>query len=300
MCFSLLNNSDLSTPIRNYNKSIEIDPQHIYGYNQLGKIYRELKDYERAIEYLNKCIEIDPTYKSTYIYLMSAYFESGEDQKWREPYLKILEIDPDYVGSFTQGLIENSKKIYQIFRKIQSLFTELAQKFPNNVKYQNYSKLDLSNISKVMPEIVEHFNKIDDVKNFYNNLKRRKIISLIPWDIISKIKEITIKLGVKYNRLKIPEIAEKCGSPQDCVIVVINEMIKDEEIYADYFESTQFVVFDKKANLDESENMHNKFKVWEETTCKNCGMKIKQISQKICEHCGVAFEYPKNVVSQEY
>ena len=64
-------------------------------------------------------------------------------------------------------------------------------------------------------------------------------------------------------------------------------MIKNVEIYADYFESTRFVVFDQKINLDEIENIQNRFEVWEKTTCKKCGMKVKETNQKICEYCGL-------------
>ncbi len=98
--------------------------------------------------------------------------------------------------------------------------------------------------------------------------------------------KLTFRQQLSIYNLQIPEIAEKCGSPQDYVIVVIEGMIKDKEIYADYFESTQFVVFDQKTNRDEIETIQNKFEVWEKTTCKNCGMKIQESNQKICEYCG--------------
>lgn len=294
-------------------KAIDLNPKSSIVWRYMGLAYAKKKDFEKAIECYNKCIEIDPNDKAAYRSLAYLYGESGNLQKVIEIFQKLFKVDPDLAEGFIQSLpkevqqkftqrniftslemlerdLKSTEEAYRLFRNAQSEIRESAKKFPNDVFIQKLSKLDLSNFSKIIPEILE---KVEDKKqwdlitNFYREFKMRGISSSIPWDMRYKIKDTTINLSVKYNRLQIPEIAEKCGSPQDCVIVVIKEMIKNEEIYADYFESTQFVVFDQKANLDETENIRNKFEAWEKTTCKNCGMKIKETNQKICEHCGL-------------
>ena len=297
---------DYEKALEFYNKSIEIDPQYKKAYFDMGWIYNELKDYEKAIEFYSKSIEIDPQFKEAYKNLAHVYAQSGNFKKVVEISQRLLEIDPDFAELFTpkdksfindlsletvEHALKSSENVYRKLRNIQSTIIKLAKKNPNNIFIQKLSKFDLSNISKINLEIEEVGNKqIKDVLIILQNvLKTRNIASFIPWEIILKIKETTIDLGVKYPRLQIQEIAEKCGSPQDCVIVVIKEMIEMAEIYADYFESTQFVVFDQKANLDETENIRRKFEVWEKTTCKNCGMKILETNQKICEYCGLDF-----------
>ena len=41
-------------------------------------------------------------------------------------------------------------------------------------------------------------------------------------------------------------------------------MIKNKEIYAEYFKSTQSVVFDKQTNIDEIDKLMEAYKEWEE------------------------------------
>lgn len=73
-----------------------------------------------------------------------------------------------------------------------------------------------------------------------------------------------MQLGVKYTRLQIPEIAEKCDEPEDTIVVVAKEMIEKKEIHAEYFESTQSLVFDQTPNVEEIEALMNQYKIWEE------------------------------------
>ncbi|KKN35736.1 hypothetical protein LCGC14_0780770, partial [marine sediment metagenome] len=78
------------------------------------------------------------------------------------------------------------------------------------------------------------------------------------------IRKTILELGVKYNRLQIAEIAEKCGEPEDCIILVAQDVIKNKEIYAEYFKSTKSLVFDQRANIDEIDKLMEAYKEWEE------------------------------------
>ena len=114
-----------------------------------------------------------------------------------------------------------------------SKFAKIAKENPNSASIQKLSQLDLSNISKILPELLEeikHVELMNSLTNFYNAFNSSQLSSFVPWEMSHKIKDTTIKLSVKYPRLQIPEIAEKCESPKDCVIVVIKEMIKDTYI----------------------------------------------------------------------
>ncbi len=63
--------------------------------------------------------------------------------------------------------------------------------------------------------------------------------------------------------LQIPEIAEKCGEEEDCIIIVAQDMIENKKIYAEYFKSTKSLVFDQRANIDEIDDLMKKFEEWE-------------------------------------
>jgi len=109
-------------------------------------------------------------------------------------------------------------------------------------------------------EIVK--KNLADLYMIFNYLNK-KAIYFIPYTIERKIRKTILKLAVKYSRLQIAEIVEKCDEPEDCIIVVIRYMIKRKEIYADYFESTKSLVFDEQANINEINDLMKKFKDWE-------------------------------------
>jgi len=105
-------------------------------------------------------------------------------------------------------------------------------------------------------------------KKIYNSSKKnneiRKINILINQSKIAKIKNTILNLGVKFDRLHIAEIVEKCSESEGDIIDTALEMIKNKEIYAEYFKSTQSVVFDKQANIDEIDKLMEVYKEWEE------------------------------------
>ena len=56
-------------------------------------------------------------------------------------------------------------------------------------------------------------------------------------------------LGTKFTRLEIKEIKEKSDvKSTDLIVVVIKIMIKNKEIYGEYFSSSRSIAFDQSAN----------------------------------------------------
>lgn len=90
-------------------------------------------------------------------------------------------------------------------------------------------------------------------------LKRRKISAEE-----SLIKRTVLDLGTKFTRLEVKEISEKCEIDRSTITEVIKEMIKKNEIYAEYFKSSNTVAFNQRANIDEIDTLMNQYKQWEE------------------------------------
>lgn len=88
---------------------------------------------------------------------------------------------------------------------------------------------------------------------------------------IAKIKNTILDLGTKFARLQVQEIGEKCKEEQDLIIQTVNEMIKNGEIYAEYFTSSKAVVFNLQANIGEIDKLLDAYKDWEK---KEIGKKI--------------------------
>jgi hypothetical protein len=81
---------------------------------------------------------------------------------------------------------------------------------------------------------------------------------------LAVIKKTILDLGTKYTRLEIPEISEKSGYDADSIVFVLNDMIENNEIYAEFFKSSNTVSFNQRANLDEIDELLATFKNWEE------------------------------------
>ena len=81
---------------------------------------------------------------------------------------------------------------------------------------------------------------------------------------IFTIKKTIFDLGMKYTRLEVREISEKAGQDSELVLKTLNDMIKNKEIYAQYFNTTRTITFNQLANLKEIDNLMVKFREWEE------------------------------------
>ena len=77
------------------------------------------------------------------------------------------------------------------------------------------------------------------------------------------IKKAILDLSVKFTKLEVKEIAEKCSFDKDLIVDVINEMITKHEIYGQFFNKSKSLVFDQQANIDEIDNLLQKYQDWE-------------------------------------
>ena len=77
------------------------------------------------------------------------------------------------------------------------------------------------------------------------------------------IKKTVLDLATKFPRLKIKEISEKCKKDLDLILKVILEMLKNQEIYGEYFPNTKSIVFNQQANIDEIDKLMVRFEEWE-------------------------------------
>jgi len=100
---------------------------------------------------------------------------------------------------------------------------------------------------------------INIVTYLFNKYYNKRII-----DEKTIIKRIILDFCTKYTRLEIKEITEESKIDKQTIIGVVKDMIKNEEIYAHYFKSTNMVVFNQQANIDEIDKLMESYKEWEE------------------------------------
>ena len=76
-----------------YERVINIDPLFIHSYNNIGLIFLKLGQKEKAIKYFNKIIEINPNYSKAYNNLGTIFVDQGKYKEAVENYVAALESD---------------------------------------------------------------------------------------------------------------------------------------------------------------------------------------------------------------
>lgn len=78
------------------------------------------------------------------------------------------------------------------------------------------------------------------------------------------LKKEILDLSTKFTRLEIKGISEKLNKNPILVLDLIKNMLKNEEVYGEYFESTKTITFDQQANIKEIDFLLSKFSEFEE------------------------------------
>lgn len=78
-----------------YSKAIEIDSQYKEAYIGCGNAYRELKEYDKALDKYKAALKLDPDYAEAYGNIAYIYGLRGKYEMAVEQYDKALELKPD-------------------------------------------------------------------------------------------------------------------------------------------------------------------------------------------------------------
>jgi len=112
---TLIRNQDWNNPEEFWRKTLTISPDNINVRNNLGVIYFEEGNINKAIEEFDKVISINPQYVGAYDNLAVAYMKMGEKEKAMTIWKKALEIDPHYAQAhFNLALVYFNAKKYDL------------------------------------------------------------------------------------------------------------------------------------------------------------------------------------------
>ncbi|NOQ85486.1 MAG: tetratricopeptide repeat protein [Deltaproteobacteria bacterium] len=96
--------------IRFFKKAIEIDPNYLESYINIGLLYNKEGDTKKAISYYEKAIAVDPDFTKAHYNLGVIYAKKGKLDKAISEFKRCISIDPDYAEVYSQlGTVYLSK-----------------------------------------------------------------------------------------------------------------------------------------------------------------------------------------------
>ena len=121
--------------IQGYRKAIEIQPKHADAYNNLGAVFKERGEREKSITFFQKAIEIQPKHADAYNNLGAVFKERGEREKSITFFQKAIEIQPKHADAYNNlGAVFKQLKEY---KKSIYYYNEAIQIKPSSATYSN-------------------------------------------------------------------------------------------------------------------------------------------------------------------
>ena len=82
-----------------YNKVLKINPNHLDSLNNMGVIFFDIEEYQKAIDCYKKVIQINPNNADVYSNLGMVFYKIKEHQKALIYFDKAFQIDPNHINS---------------------------------------------------------------------------------------------------------------------------------------------------------------------------------------------------------
>jgi tetratricopeptide (TPR) repeat protein len=129
-----------------YNQVLEFNPNLADVHNNLGIIFKQLEENQKAISCFKKAFEINPNFTDAHYNLGNLLKKLGENQKAISCYEKVIKINPNYTDALNNlGIVfENLNEFY----KAMNCYEKIIKIYPNHIKAYN-------NLGKVLKELGE-------------------------------------------------------------------------------------------------------------------------------------------------
>jgi len=277
-----------------------IDKENYYeALNALNKCLEIKPNFEDAIELreLLKRREEQTTLIEGYDELIEDIIKE-EERKEREERIRDVAKEDKYILSGKKALDSDMslngklaiahKKMSERIDKARKRMSEKERKAAKEVKYlpidYAHKEVRVKEARKRMSEekrktereVDESIKKIRGGKcGLFDpetpEMKQERLEKRL--ERVGIIRKTILDLGTKFTRLEVKEISEKCGftvfwDGSSLIIETIEDMIKNKEIYAEYFQSSESVSFNLQANIDEIDKLMEAYKDWEEKKVK--------------------------------
>ncbi|MBT3362673.1 MAG: tetratricopeptide repeat protein [Chloroflexi bacterium] len=167
-----------------FEKAIELDPNHAGAYNGRGYTYYEMNDLTNAIADFERAIELDPSYTDAYYNRGISYYQMDDLTNAMADFEKAIELDPNHADAYYnrgKAYLAQGEKVKAMldFGKaidlsddpdfIESVTRSLGRTFPNSFDYDEAIYADQSGLfsiayptdwvisSEMTPSLQEYF-----------------------------------------------------------------------------------------------------------------------------------------------
>jgi tetratricopeptide (TPR) repeat protein len=185
---TILRNNDWKDPVKFYEKSINSGFENGKIYYNLGAIYYQRNEYEKAIEFFKKAEPLLKDKKYLYVAIAGSYLNTGKTGLAIKYYNKVLQINP-----YDPMVLCYLATIY--YNENKKPLSEILQMLKTCIEKNPFNSLPYNLIGKIF----------FDRKNFGDSIKFLKMaISINPNDY-----ESHSLLGINYFQIGNKELAEK-------------------------------------------------------------------------------------------
>jgi len=194
-----------------YNKILEVNPNHSQALNNLGTIYINLKEHQKAKECYEKIISINPNYANVQYNLGIIFKQLGDIQKAINHYENAIAINPNYVDAYYN--LSNAFRDLEKNEKAKVCYEKTIELNPNHVNAHNNLGVLFQNLNNYQKAkecyekaIEINFNNIDAHNNLASAFKAlgehqkaishyEKVLQIDP-DNIHTINSLSALLGL--------------------------------------------------------------------------------------------------------
>ena len=85
-----------------YEAAVEADPGFAGGFYNLGNLYYDLKQYDRASVYFQRVIALKPDFADPYYNFGNMYYDTGKYERATGKFEKVIELKPDFAEAHFQ------------------------------------------------------------------------------------------------------------------------------------------------------------------------------------------------------
>ena len=133
-------------------EAIAKEPENAMLWYGLGAVYKELKNYDEAMNSFNKVIELNPNNALAYYYIGNLYVLKGDEMN--------EQLNNNW-GSETYK--EDKKKVEALYAQSIVPFEKAHELMPNEIAFVEYLKVVTFRLRNESPEIQAKFDKYNEL-----------------------------------------------------------------------------------------------------------------------------------------